>query len=161
MKEKNGHEEPCARQEGLIVRELPDELLVYDLVRDKAHCLNQTAALVWKSCDGETPVARIAQRLERELKAPVDERVVWYALDQLGRDHLLEVRTALPVVLAGMTRRQMVRALGVAALVALPVVTTIVAPTPAQATTCGGSGAPCTTSANCCPPSICSSGFCT
>ena len=31
---------PVARQKDLIVRELSDEVLVYDLNTDKAHCLN-------------------------------------------------------------------------------------------------------------------------
>ena len=39
---------PRARTEGLVVTELPDELLVYDLERHRAYCLNPTAALVFK-----------------------------------------------------------------------------------------------------------------
>ena len=37
---------PRARQDELIVEELQDETLVYDLQRHKARCLNRTAALV-------------------------------------------------------------------------------------------------------------------
>src|SRR6266571_4556339 len=36
---------PLARKEGLVVKEVSGEVLLYDLDRDKAHCLNQTAAL--------------------------------------------------------------------------------------------------------------------
>lgn len=36
---------PAVRHEGLIVQELSDEVLIYDLDRDKAHCLNPTADL--------------------------------------------------------------------------------------------------------------------
>jgi hypothetical protein len=43
---------PQARTEGLTVRELAEETLVYDKERHKAHCLNRTAACVWKHCDG-------------------------------------------------------------------------------------------------------------
>jgi hypothetical protein len=32
---------PTARKDQLIVKELDDETLVYDLERDEAHCLNQ------------------------------------------------------------------------------------------------------------------------
>ena len=39
---------PRARQDELVVEELPDETLVYDLKRHKARCLNRTAALVWQ-----------------------------------------------------------------------------------------------------------------
>ena len=38
---------PRARQDELVVEELQDETLVYDLKRHKARCLNRTAALVW------------------------------------------------------------------------------------------------------------------
>ncbi len=151
MKQNAGARVPRARTEGLVVQELPDEVLVYDRERDKAHCLNQTAALVWKYCDGETTVSNIAQRMGRDLNtAPVDEKVVWYALDQLGKDHLLEESIAPPALLAGMSRREMVRVLGVAAVVAVPLVTSIIAPTPAQAATCLPSGASCSSSAQCC-----------
>ena len=159
MKENAGAIPPCARREGLVVRELPDEVLIYDRDRDKAHCLNQTAALVWKYCDGKTTVPTIARRLERDLETkPIDENVVWYALSQLSKDHLLEDSVVPPAMLSGMTRREMVRALGVAAVIAVPLVTSIVAPTPAQAGTCSPSGAPCSIGANCCsgscnPPS--------
>ena len=43
---------PLARKEGLVIQELPVEVLVYDLDRDKAHCLNETAAMVWRKCNG-------------------------------------------------------------------------------------------------------------
>ena len=45
---------PHARVNELIVRELPEETLVYDQKHDKAHCLNRAAALVWRHCDGQT-----------------------------------------------------------------------------------------------------------
>lgn len=123
MNQKATDRAALARSEGLIARELSGELLIYDSDRDKAHCLNQTAALIWKYCDGKTTVTSMAHQLGRELKADcVDENVVWYALDQLGKDHLLEEIVAPPAVLRGMSRRQMVRVLGVAAVVAVPIV---------------------------------------
>ncbi|HEY0004483.1 MAG TPA: hypothetical protein VGB17_06700, partial [Pyrinomonadaceae bacterium] len=51
---------PLARKEGLVVRELADELLVYDTRRDRAHCLNKTASLVWQRCDGLTSTSEMA-----------------------------------------------------------------------------------------------------
>src|SRR2546426_3632515 len=106
MKQNAGRNVPRARTEGLVIRELPDEVLIYDRDRDKAHCLNQTAALVWKYCDGKTTVPTIARRLERDLETKaVDEKIVWYALSQLSKDHLLEDSVVPPSMLAGMTRR--------------------------------------------------------
>jgi hypothetical protein len=148
---------PRARRNKLVIQELPDEVLVYDQERDKAHCLNQTAAKVWKHCDGQTDVATIAARLGEELHSPVDERVVWFALDQLSRDSLLEAPVTSPAFMAGMTRRQMVRAMGFAAAIAVPVISSIVAPTTAHAVSCLANGQPCPGGPTTCCSNVCSS----
>jgi len=152
-----GARAPRARKDGLIIKELPDEILIYDRACDKAHCLNHTAALVWKYADGRNSVPDIASKLGSDLNAKVDEKLVWYALDQLNRDHLLAETFTPPQLLAGMSRREAVRALGVAAIVAVPLVTSIVAPTPAQAATCTGTGTSCASPATCCS-GTCSTG---
>jgi len=157
---KNAERMPRARQRGLIIEDLPGEVLVFDSERDRAHCLNQTAALVWKYCDGKTTVSQMARNLELDLNTPkVDERMVSYALEQLSRDHLLEESFVPAAILSGLTRRQMVRTLGIAAVIAVPVVTSIVVPTARAATTCTSTGQPCTTSAQCCS-GLCSGGTC-
>jgi hypothetical protein len=152
---------PQRRQDGLIVRELDREILIYDTVKNKAHCLNETAALVWKQCDGQTTVSEISRSLSAQLGTTVDERVVWFALKQFNRDELLEEKVTPPpaFIAAGLSRRDMVRVLGLAAVVAVPLVTSIIAPTPVQAATCLPNGQPCGTSAQCCS-GLCSSGIC-
>ena len=119
---------PVARTESLIVKEVDGETLVYDLKTNKAHCLNATAGRVWKKCDGLNSVSQITEILSREANSTVDEDLVWLALDQLQRFKLLEEAPAKPVHLFGMTRRQMVARLGIAA-VALPAIVAIVSPT--------------------------------
>lgn len=142
---------PQARRSGLIIQEVDSEILIYDQDSNKAHCLNQTAAKVWKYCDGETTLADACSALSRDLETPVDEKLVWYAVDQFSKDHLLEKEIAPPAfIIPGMNRRQMVRTLGLAAIVAVPLVTSIVAPTPAQAATCKLAGVPCTAGTECC-----------
>lgn len=118
---------PRARQASLIVKEVEDETLVYDIEADKAHCLNSTAAQVWKSCDGKTSVKEIASQLSVPDGAKVDENLVWLALDQLEKFRLLDEAPAKPSMLAGLTRRQMVARLGIAAA-ALPAIVSIVSP---------------------------------
>ena len=153
---------PQARKSGLIIQEVDGEVLIYDQVSNKAHCLNQTAAKVWKYCDGETTLADACSALSHDLETPVNEKLVWYAVDQFSKDNLLEQDIAPPAfIISGMSRRQMVRTLGLAAIVAVPLVTSIVAPTPAQAATCIVSGGACTGSAQCCSNScVCSPGVC-
>ena len=129
---------PRARQDELVVEELPDETLVYDLKRHKAHCLNRTSALVWQHCDGRTPVAEVAALLERQLKIPADEAVVWMALDRLGTAHLLGEQVTLPAERARYSRREMLRTLRRAAGISLllPVIESIVAPRAAAQASC-------------------------
>jgi hypothetical protein len=153
MKERASQVLPLARRNQLVVKELPDEVLVYDLDRHKAHCLNQASALVWKHCDGRMTVAEVRPLLEKELAALVDEDVVWLALAQLRRFHLLEEESG---TLLGMkvSRRDLVRKYLPAALV-LPVILSISAPMAVQAASiaCGQAGAPCGNPGDppCCP----------
>jgi hypothetical protein len=162
---------PAARKEGLLIRELPDEMLVYDLERDKAHCLNPTAALVWKHCDGQRTVPELAHMLEDELKVQVDEELIWLALSQLRRTRLLPRLRTGPVGRTNLSRRQVMGQMGLAVAFSLPLVTSIIAPTVAQAATltCGNctpptgeccpAGCPCSTAQSCCA-GICNDGVC-
>ncbi|MEK6303097.1 MAG: PqqD family protein [Acidobacteriota bacterium] len=119
-----------ARHEELVVQELPDEVVVYDLKRHKAHCLNKTAAFVWNHCDGETTVTELARLLEQEAGSPLDERVVWYTLDKLRKADLLDGQLKSPVD-DGLSRRRMIRRLG--AMIVIPTVISLVAPTAVMA----------------------------
>lgn len=155
---------PEARREGIISKEVEEELLVYDRTRDKAHCLNESAAAIWKGCDGHTSPAEIAVSLAKEHGVAVDEQVVWLALAELRRSHLLEEPAAIDqkgnrnkaewppaiVAMASMSRREAVRRIGLGAAIALPIVVSIAVPPPAQAGTCLHNNSNCTSSADCC-----------
>ena len=142
---------PQARRSGLIVEVVDSEILIYDEESDKAHCLNHAAAKVWKLCDGKTTLADACSVLSNDLETPVDEKLIGYAVAQFSRDHLLEQEVRSPAfMIPEMSRRQVMRTLGLAAVVALPLVTSIVAPTAAQAATCHPPGSACTSSAQCC-----------
>lgn len=132
-------ERPRARKQGLIVRGLGDEVVVYELESHRGHCLNRTAALVWRACDGRRTVAAVAAQLGRELGVPADEHLVRYTLRRLGEARLLD--PGIPEA-ATLTRRQLVRRIGQAAL--LPVVVSLLAPKPSEAATC-----PCTAGVVC------------
>ncbi len=147
---------PARRTEGLLVTEVMGEVLVYDLDRHRAHCLNPPAAVVFKHCDGTRSVADLARVLRRELGAPADPECVWLALDRLAEAELLQARVSRPARAGRLSRRALIRRIGVAVL--LPAVTSVVAPTPAEAAAtcvsdCTGQafGTPCssTAPANC------------
>ena len=134
----------------MVVREVADEVLVYDLERHAAVCLNRTAALVWKRCDGRTSVRELSRVLGAEVQTEDATDLVWLALEQLARDRLLEEKVARPAALVGMTRRELVRRLGLGAVASLPLVTSILAPTAAQAASCKDTGASCGAPGECC-----------
>lgn len=152
---------PKMREQGLVVDDLPDEVLVYDLDRHQAHCLNQTAALVWRHCDGHTAPGEIARRLQSQIDISGNEErsedLVWLALRQLQEQHLLEESISLPPPPSFMSRRQLMRNLGLAAAVAVPVIVSIVSPTPVQAATCIPNGGACNGTIACCSTLPCGS----
>ncbi len=124
---------PTARKNGLVVQEVPGEVLVYDLDTNKAHCLNETAAFVWKSCDGNTSVSDIASVLASKTGKTVNEDLVWLAIDQLNENRLLEKE--IKASFAGQSRREAIKKIGMASVIALPVIASLVAPPAALAVT--------------------------
>jgi len=80
---------PLSKKEDLVIQELPGELLIYNLSTDRAFCLNETSAFVWKQADGKNTVGEIKTLMENEFNAPVNEDLIWLALDQLGRNSLM------------------------------------------------------------------------
>lgn len=127
----NNSQCPIARKSGLVVQEVPDEVLVYDLESNKAHCLNQSAALIWRSCDGNNSVSEIAKLVEAQAGGKVTEDFVWLAIDQLSENNLLEKQIAS--TFAGQSRREVIKKIGLASMVAIPVIASLVAPQSALA----------------------------
>jgi hypothetical protein len=146
--------QPQARKLDLVTREVADEVLVYDLKRHKAHCLNQTAALIWKYCDGQKSVGDIAALVGKDVNSTVDEATIWLAVDQLGKANLLEERVIRPAGIPRVTRREAVRRMGLGAALAIPVVMSIVTPTIVNAQSCKANGVACSptgfNNGNCC-----------
>ena len=144
---------PRARKDELVVEHLPDETLVYDLTRHKAHCLNRAAAIVWRRSDGRTSIEQMAGMLEDEAMLPRDEKIVRLALDRLRKAKLLEDETAGPGEATVQSRREVARRLALGGLaILLPQVATLISPVAAMAAStttnrnckmCQGVGLPC------------------
>lgn len=132
----NNNQVALARKDDLVVQEMPDEVLVYDLKSHKAHCLNQTAAVVWNHCDGQTTAAEIAGLMEQEWRKPVGEDVVWLALKQLDKANLLQEPLAKSEGGRRFSRREVIRRLGIGVAVAAPLIVTITSPQSVHAATC-------------------------
>lgn len=119
---------PRARSDDLVVEELGDELLVYDLTNDRAHSLSATAARVWRACDGSTTVEDLGAGHD------LDPDTVRRSLDELGTCALLD--SGIPSN-GGATRRELtLRVAKVGAVAAAaPLIVSVLAPTPSQAAT--------------------------
>lgn len=131
----------------VIEQSVDDEVVVYRLADDEVHLLNSTTAAVWRHCDGESTIDDIAARVGLELGSPIDNEVVWAALAELDRAGLLVDHVDAP---RGLSRRQLMKRLAVAA-VAIPVVTSIVAPSAAAAASgCAPDRTPCSSDTECC-----------
>lgn len=117
---------PKSRHDGLLIDHVGDETIVYDEQRQQAHSLNRSASLVWEHSDGARSVPQLAALVGNELGVDANESLVEYALEELARVDLLE---------APVSRRDVVRKLSVAgaAIIAIPMVLSIAAPTPAMA----------------------------
>ena len=127
----NNSQFPTARKSGLVVQDVPDEVLIFDLESNKAHCLNLTAGTVWKSCDGKTSVREIASILEKQSGKVVSDDLVWLAIDQLRENSLLEGQVMSKF--SGQSRREVLKKIGLASMIAIPVVASLVAPRNAMA----------------------------
>ena len=116
---------PRRRKQGLTVRELPDETLVYDSNERRALCLNPSAALVFGLCDGETGLERMAEVVRERLAVADAAPLVEHALRELKDAKLLE---PAPVKWTpSLSRRELVKRGLKAAL--MPAVFSLLAPT--------------------------------
>ncbi len=151
---------PVSRKANIVVRELENEVLLYDLILHKAYCLNQTSALAYQFCDGTNSVTEISDLMSKELKTLVSEDLVQLALKQLKKQNLLEGEEALTSQVAGQvtgfSRRELLKKARLSSLVMLPAIVAIVAPTAVMAASCINFLSPCLPGPNrCCPGSIC------
>ena len=131
---------PKARSENLLVQDSTNELLVYDLITNKAFCLNETSALVWQNCDGKNTVTEIAKTIEHKLGHAIEPALIWLALDELQKENLLVGRVDAADKFDGLSRREVIRKVGLTSMIALPVISSLVAPQAFHAQTCVGMG---------------------
>jgi len=129
---------PAARDEGLLIEHVADEVVVYDVGSKEAHCLSPLPALVFTHCDGQTSLADLATIASEKFGESITESVVADMVAQLQARDLLTSRAEEGHIL---TRRTMLRKSAIAggAVAAAPLITSVFA-SPALAAasaTCG------------------------
>jgi hypothetical protein len=152
---------PKSRTDEIVVQELNGEILVYDLRDNRAMALNETSSAVWRACDGSNSVADIAKKLG-------SEDIVWLALAELKKEKLIDNIPAAPAELEGLSRRDVIKKVGLGSMIALPIIAGLIAPTAANAASSCVAGGGCTCNAasggrqgQVCTPSVpCADGSC-
>lgn len=137
---------PKARTNGIVVQDANAEVLIYDLRMNKIYALNETSKFVWKHCDGTTSAAEIVGKLNRQFQTNVNEDFIWLVLDGLQKENLLETAIELPKI----KRRELIKKIGLTSMIALPLITSLIAPVAAHAQS--GGSAICSINAPGCQP---------
>jgi hypothetical protein len=138
---------PKSRKDELVIQEADGELLIYDLRANKAFCLNETSALIWKACDGTRSVGDLSGYVSQETKKTASDDLIWFALEELKKQKLLSDMPAAADRFEGMSRREVVKRIGLGTAIALPVIAGLIAPKAAHAASACVAGGSCTCNA--------------
>jgi hypothetical protein len=123
---------PVARSKDITTQDLKDEILIYDFTNNKAYCLNSTSTVIYNACNGKTSF----EELDKRHNFKTD--LIFLALDELKKNNLIEHYDS---PFAGISRREIIRKIGFGSMVALPVISSLVAPKAidAQSSSCPAS----------------------
>ena len=124
---------PIARNTDLVVQNVGKELLLYDLKSNKAYNLNSTSALIYQHCDGKTTFSDLNLKYRH-----LSDDIIYFALAELKCENLImgEYRSQL----TAMSRRDVLKKVGLASMMALPLVSSVVAPQAVNAQSCQPKG---------------------
>ena len=125
-------EAPRSLWRHVSIQQIGAETLVYDELRHKAFCLNESSSVIWRLADGEHTIEQMKVEASVELKTEVSEEFVLFALEQLRDDGLVEPFARI-VDGPAMSRRALLRTLGVSGALLVPMIAAVLAPPAAQA----------------------------
>lgn len=141
---------PNSRKNDLLVQEVVGEVMIYDLLINRAYLLNPTSSTIWSLCDGKRTVKQIADLVSEELDESVPEDLVWLALNQFNKENLLDIDGIENTNFLGMSRRQVIKKIGLTTMVALPLVSSIVVPNSVEGASCIPDNGLCAVPLDCC-----------
>ena len=125
---------PRVRHNDLFSEEVQGQHVIYDIANHTVHGLNATLSWVWSHCDGSRTVDDLIAAMQGETENDDTRSLVTSGLKQLAEANLLEPEsvdlTALEDERNTVSRRTAVVA-GIS--MAVPIMTSILAPTPAAA----------------------------
>lgn len=145
--------QPFAITNDIVTQTTNQEILIYNVKTNRAMCLNETLTVIWQLCDGKRNLSDISFEASKKLKTSVTDEVIWLALDELDKNNLLVKSELKPISnLSQVSRREIIRKIGLTTAVAIPLITGIIAPKAIHAQSGGGGTCP---SGSCCCDIVC------
>lgn len=124
---------PLSKNKNIVVQETDKELLIYDLLTNQAFCLNETSAIVYLACDGKNTFEELKHQ------TGFSDSLILLTLDELQKQNLCQGERI--DYLQGISRRELIHKVGLASMVALPLISSIVVPRAVDAQSSNGKGA--------------------
>lgn len=126
---------PLAKTENIIEQILKNETLIFDLDANKAFNLNETSTIVYRNCDGATTFDELKHRHK------FTDEFIHLALVELKRNNLL-ADNSYKSPFTELKRREVIKKVGLASMLALPVIVGLTAPQSAHAASVCAPGSP-------------------
>jgi hypothetical protein len=124
---------PLVRADQLVCEDISGECVIYDGREKKAHHLNSTVTWIWHRCDGNASIKALAAEFEQQFQITNGLDVLMTGLEQLEARDLLEPSTEMSGFLADQRSTLSRRDVVVGGSFLMPLVVSILAPTPAAA----------------------------
>jgi len=140
-------------RDGLLSHHLEDQVLVYDATSDRVHLLDRTTGLVYQLLEeSQRNEHGITAELARLSGCESSAELFELSVDELRRAGLLDDNETPNRPLTDVTRREMLRRLGIAGVAAMliPAIATLTADKAYGQASCLPQCAPCTSDAQCC-----------
>jgi hypothetical protein len=135
---------PALRNENIVVQELDAEILLFDLKNNQAYSLNETSAKVYRACGNEITIEELKRRTH------FTDELIHLTLEKMQKANLLIENINYADTFNSVNRREIIKRIALSSTVTLPVISSIVIPTAANAASnpvnasCGGTAtSPC------------------
>jgi hypothetical protein len=125
---------PRVRHSNLWAEELNEQYVIYDTHNQTVHGLNRTMSWLWSHCDGSRTLDDLIAAMQRDTGDDNAHSLITVGLKQLAEANLLEPESVdLNAVMAEPSTVGRRAAVAAGLSIAVPMMTSIIAPTPASA----------------------------
>ena len=101
-------------------------------------------------CDGKNSIKEISLQLSRKFDSNINEEFVLFTLNELDKENLLNNFKKENTFFSGVSRRDVIKKIGLASAVALPIISSVVMPKAVNAQSCFAENDSCGDDVECC-----------